>query len=109
MKWITGRIGSLDFQFEWVERLVSDHDPTRKLGTVDMQSCIIKIEKSVDQQVQLQTVLHEVTHVILSQTGQHDNIDPERVEDVINAISAGIFQFLRDNLWYLEDINDLGT
>jgi hypothetical protein len=65
-----------------------------------MQKCVIKVDSDTDTQVQHQTVIHEVIHIIMSQTGQDANVDPDRLEDLIDAVSSGIYQFLRDNSWF---------
>ena len=59
-------------------------------GDIQHLSAEISICLDMDEQIQDETILHEVTHSLVKQ-------NPHIIEEDIDAISSGIYAFLRDN------------
>lgn len=61
------------------------------VGDISDNDCTINILKNLPKQVKDVTILHEVLHGILFQAGIKHN------EQIIEALSHGVYAFLRDN------------
>jgi hypothetical protein len=88
----TIRIGCLEYTIKEVDKLVDDDD--RPIyGQVAYGDCEILIWKELDPQVRRATLWHEIIHAILvnaGYVGEHD-------EQMVSAISHGIYDVLLDN------------
>jgi len=53
------------------------------MGAVSYNKSMIRIRKGLDKQIEKETLLHEILHIALVQTGHNDKTD----EGVIDAIA----------------------
>lgn len=88
------RIGSIDYDVKLTkENLVCDGKECA--GTIDYNFHIINIQEGVqDKQAQEVTFLHELLHGIV----RDRNVQVENEELVVEEISRGLHQVIRDNL-----------
>lgn len=86
------KIGGLDYEVEEVQNLCAEDGTKRLNGHIIYDSCKIRIDQGLNQQVQTVCMWHEIIHGILTQAGI-DNHDEAHIE----ALSYGIVQVLRDN------------
>lgn len=96
------QIGPILFTIKEVERLVNNN---RTLwGHVVHHDCKIEIEADLDVQQKRQTLLHEIVHIVLYQSGQGELADNE---GLVDALTYGIMQVLSSNSqilrWLVED------
>lgn len=61
-------------------------------GLMDYAQAKISISNKQDDQIKVQTLLHEILHGIMHQAGYIDHD-----EGVINTLSYGLIQVIRDN------------
>lgn len=84
------KVGGIYYDVEYKE-LLSESDT--QLGWCRYDKARIEINNTVNEQVQEQTLIHELTHAIVREAGIDDEID----EDNINKIGLILHQVLRDN------------
>ena len=84
------RIGSFDFSVS----LNTDIRKDGNIGWLDHQHSAIHIADDMDAHCTLQTILHEVVHEILIQSGQRLG---SKEEGVVDAVAFGWYQVMRDN------------
>lgn len=86
------KIGGLDYELIEEYNLCAEDGTKRLNGHIIYDKCQIKVDQNLNQQVKAVTVWHEVLHGILTQAGveEHD-------EKLIEILSYGIVQVLRDN------------
>lgn len=78
-----------------VYRVNGLHDGNQKLdGQILCGERAIKLEASLDTQSERVTLWHEILHAILTQAG-HNN--PQAGEGIVEALSFGIIDVLRQN------------
>lgn len=63
------------------------------LGEWDIRLATIKYDSGAAHDVQRETILHEMLHVIF----EHTDVDPKRHEDIIRAVSPLLLQMLTEN------------
>jgi Zn-dependent peptidase ImmA (M78 family) len=90
-------IMGIDFKISVIENLFDDNN--KVLGFSDYAHSEIKLESNQDNQNKLQTLVHEITHVILWNTG-YDDLNAN--EQLIVAFGNVLYQVLADN-----DLNEL--
>lgn len=66
---------------------------THNLGEWDIRLATIRYDADATHDVQRETVFHEMLHVVL----EHTDIDPERHEDIIRAVSPLLLHLLSEN------------
>ena len=93
----TIKVGPMVYQVEEVEGLSSDGQTL--FGQVKYGECKILLEGRNDPQQRLQTVWHEIVHVILMQVGLTKEA---RREELVDPLAYGIVQVLQDNRWLVE-------
>lgn len=88
------RIGSIDYEVKLTkENLVCEGKEC--YGVIDYNFHIISIQEGIqDKQAQEITFLHEVLHGII----RDRNLEVENEELVVEEISRGLHQVIRDNL-----------
>ena len=61
----------------------------------------INLRGDLSRETREETLLHEVVHIILSNAGITKNLLPDKgdLEAVVEAISCGLYAFLKDNDW----------
>lgn len=74
-------------------------DASEAYGTTVHRSQIINIEPTATQFHQEQTFFHEMLHAIWWSMGIHKipDIDNKKEEQIIHALSNGLYQTLKDN------------
>ncbi|UQS85769.1 hypothetical protein MOO46_07500 (plasmid) [Apilactobacillus apisilvae] len=82
----------MDFKVSVVKDLFNGND--KVLGYSDYANSAIKLESNQDDQNKLQTLVHEITHIILWNTG-YDDLNNN--EQLIVAFGNVLYQVLRDN------------
>ena len=83
------RIGAIDYSVKRVKRL---WDKTHNSGEIHYFDSEIILDKSLDKQQTRQTLWHEIIHAVLF-NGSYNDHD----EQMVQIISNGIVQVLRDN------------
>lgn len=68
-------------------------------GEISYIKRCIYINGVLDEEVKKQTLLHEITHGILRNAGQHANSENE---ELVDGIAYGLIQVLRDNPQLIE-------
>jgi len=66
---------------------------SNNLGEWDIRFATIRYDAGADHDVQRETVLHEMLHVIF----EHTDIDAKRHEDIIRAVSPLLLEMLSKN------------
>lgn len=87
------RIGPIDFEIVFVERLTDNDRHTKLSGCISYDRCVIEIERQLADQTKNLVFWHEAFHAILTQYG----INPEEEERLVDALANGIVDFLHDN------------
>lgn len=96
------RIGPIIYTIQEVEWSLSDpHGGQKLFGMTNFGTCHIQIERGDHPQQRLQTLLHEVVHIV----GRHTGIDREDLADsTADALAHGLMQVLVDNRWLVYEI-----
>lgn len=84
------KVGGIYYDIEYKE-LLSESDT--QLGWCRYDKARIEINNTVNEQVQEQTLIHELTHAMFNEAG----IDIENEEDVVNKMGLILHQVLQDN------------
>lgn len=82
----------IDFRISVVKDLFEGTN--KVLGFSDYANSVIKLESNQDKQNKLQTLVHEITHIILWNTG-YDDLNAN--EQLIVAFGNVLYQVLKDN------------
>ncbi|TPR12277.1 hypothetical protein DY124_06230 [Apilactobacillus micheneri] len=82
----------IDFKISVVKNLFEGTN--KVLGFSDYANSVIKLESNQDKQNKLQTLVHEITHIILWNTG-YDDLNAN--EQLIVAFGNVLYQVLKDN------------
>ena len=85
------KIGAVCYSLEYIENLQDDGRPLD--GQIDHGLAKISIKSNMDDQIRVQTLLHEIIHAIETQTGRRRELK----EPMIDALAFGIYQVMRDN------------
>ena len=96
-------IGEYDYTIEETERIFAS-DGEFASGLVTYADALIQLSKEEHPQFRSQTLLHEILHVILNQAGFEDHS-----EAVIEALSYGLIQVIRENPQLIEFIRGTST
>src|SRR5690348_17135851 len=86
------KIGGIVYDIRRVADLRDEHD-TKLDGWYQGSKCLISINADVTSQSAFQTLWHEIIRGIIAHAGMRDQHD----ESLIEAISHGVMQVLRDN------------
>ena len=86
------RVGPFDFSVFWVD--ANNGVDKGEFGECDTTNLAIKIDKSVDRILQLDTLLHEISHAIYWVYGLEDKDKEERI---VQIMATGWTQVFRDN------------
>jgi hypothetical protein len=85
------KIGAIRYKVAYVPSLQDDGRPLD--GQINHDSAEIHIEANMNQQVKVQTLLHEIIHGIEVQAGRRRELK----EPMVDALAFGIYQVMRDN------------
>lgn len=84
------KISGIDYKVDTFEP-----DVDRNLmGRLQYDTAQIFVRKDIPFDKQMETLLHEVIHVVYMNAGLQPGDEEEKV---VTAISSGVFQFLKDN------------
>lgn len=65
-------------------------------GETNNRLNVITIDPTMPTQMQRATLLHEVCHAIMYQFGLSNVFDEKTEEQIVNAVSNGLFDIVRD-------------
>ena len=100
-RFTTVRIGGTDYEIILDDGMLKTSE---MCGMIDEASTEIRVSTEMSQQALHATLLHEMIHAILLQSG-HDNSDnPDTYEPIVEALSHGFHAFLKDNVLLVCDI-----
>lgn len=88
-------IGGINYT---ITTLLDFKDPITGIGMdghVSYNQCEIKIDIGLTNQIQWQTLIHEILHTILAQAGRQNEVS----EEAIDAIAYGIVGVIQGNDW----------
>lgn len=85
----TVKIGNLVYKVSY-----EDDEAFEKCGQSSLVKQYIRLNQIMSPELQFETLLHEVIHQIL---GQKSFKDENRNEPLIDTLSAGLYQLLKDN------------
>ena len=84
------KVGAIQYHIEYVPDL---RDGDKKLdGHVRHSETKISVDARLSSQSGVQTLLHEIVHVVATQMGKQ-----ELDENIVDAIAYAVYQVLRDN------------
>lgn len=86
-------INILGCEYEVIELDVINNDE-ELLGFVDIKKQNIYLKENMKNDIKNQTLLHEITHAILYQCGQHDFFENETL---IQVIATSYYQIFKEN------------
>jgi len=92
------RVGFQDFPLVFVDSL-SDFDGRLLLGNIDLNDPKISVVNTVRGKVAAMVLWHEAIHGVLNYSGLATLLDEKTEEAIVEAVSNGIIQILRDNPW----------
>ena len=97
------KIGPIVYEVCVVERLTDAGNNRTLWGNVKQDECRVFLEAGISDQQKRQTLLHEVIHVLLHQSGR-----PEQAEDegLVEALGHGFMAVLIDNPALIEFVTE---
>ena len=93
------KVGPVIYSVEYVKDLQDDGRPLD--GQIDHGLAAISIKENMNEQVKVQTLLHEIIHSIEAQTGRRRELK----EAMIDALAFGVYQVIRENPQLVKMIN----
>lgn len=95
----TINIGGIIYDIRLVSgKSSNDLQEKNYIGRIDYDNCIITIDKNINQQIMVLTLLHEILHVV------NHNYKTKLSEDDIDKISSGLYQIFKENQFMKEII-----
>ena len=99
------KIGYEDIAINVIDFKVNDKKDESVLGEYDSTNAKIDIQERQNARSEANTLLHEVIHAVVYQTGLNSEgnvLSKEENEELtVNAISNSLSQVFRDNKWFL--------
>lgn len=96
------RIGHIDYKLK-KKKSVIDEDGTECIGLIDYHESTISLRKDVSEQVSTQTLIHEVMHGIMVESG-FESGEGIHTEENVNRLGLTLHGFLKDNIDTLNKI-----
>ena len=85
------KIGGMVYDIEFKEL---EADEGVQLGWCKRAQALLEINNhNINEQLQQQTLIHEMTHAIFYEAG----LDLENEEDIVNRVALVLYQVLKDN------------
>lgn len=85
------KIGGMVYDIEFKEL---EADEGVQLGWCKRTQALLEINNhNINEQLQRQTLIHEMTHAIFYEAG----LDLENEEDIVNRVALVLYQVLKDN------------
>lgn len=103
-RWASGvklKIGHIDYEVK-KKKVVKNNDDVC-IGLIDYHESTISLQKDLSKQVATQTLIHEVMHGIMVESG-FEHGDGIHTEDTVNRIALTLHGFLKDNIKELNKI-----
>jgi len=91
-------VGGVKYEVQEVSRL---RDKKDSLGRAQCHRQRIKIDSGLGGDAKAATLLHEVIHAILYQTGHDEHVEPH-----IRALGYGLLALMRDNEEWIRAVLD---
>lgn len=85
------RIVGIDYKVEYVEVV---NKSELRYGEIDFMNCVIRIDKTVPEAVQKQTLIHEILHGLCSALGFSELNENE---NAIHSLASELFCTLIDS------------
>lgn len=98
----TVKIAGIEYNVEYIERLLSVDGATKLNGNFLYSPCLIRVEADNNIQVQAITIIHEILHGILVHAGRD-----EHEEKDVEVLAYGLFGVLRENPKLVQWITEL--
>ncbi|HEY6021350.1 MAG TPA: hypothetical protein VIY48_16035 [Candidatus Paceibacterota bacterium] len=96
------KIGGFSYAVEYIKDLC---DEDGKLdGRINNELALVQIEVAMNDQMKVQSIIHEALHSIFFQIGRQDL---NKKEDLVDSLAFSIFQVLRDNPDFIKSILEL--
>lgn len=99
------KIGYEDIAINVINFTTNDKKDDNVLGEYDSSNAKIDIQKDQNARSEANTLLHEVIHAVVYQTGLNSEgnvlAKEENEELTVNALSNSLSQVFRDNKWFL--------
>ncbi len=89
------RIGHIDYKVQKKKVVRNENDSC--IGLIDYYESTISLQKDLSEQVSTQTLIHEVMHGIMVESG-FDQGDGVHTEDTVNRLGITLHGFLKDNI-----------
>ena len=89
--------GAATYDVVYTEKLMSEDESQRLRGQINYQKCRVEVDPGMDNRRLAATLLHESVHFFLNEYGQDSAINPQRMEDVVTAVSTGMQLLIRLN------------
>ncbi|MBN1815378.1 MAG: hypothetical protein JXA14_26335 [Anaerolineae bacterium] len=91
------KIGPVWYRVQTVEKLIDDGELIA--GRIEASGCVIYVEETYDFQQQRVTLMHEIIHSLLNNSGRRKQADDE---GLVEALGNGLTQVLVDNISFRE-------
>lgn len=88
------KIGPMRYEVISNDDRMPESDTGYRIGEIDYERLRIRLKNTLNDQVRIQTLWHEIIHGILNNAGSPDK---SQMETIIDAVATGIIQVLRDN------------
>lgn len=89
------KIGPLDWKIEWVDEL--ELDGQRCHGAATFLSMLIEVDSRQPLLVRQVTLLHEIMHGILEESGVGDMLGDKKEEMVVRTLSLQLIHAMHEN------------
>jgi len=91
------KAGGMEYKVEFVPS--SQLDNGRACGLTNHRLCLVKIADSDEycRQQQESIFLHELFHIVYEKSGLGTRFAPEVEEQMVDALSSGIYDILKQN------------
>lgn len=102
---VTGRRYTLVTDVDELRR-VAWEERTTLLGHTDRRAQLIYLDADAHPQVLVETLMHELLHVLTDVTGLADEWDADTEETIVNRLAPALTRTLVDNPQLLEVLTD---
>ena len=100
--------GSATYDVVYTEKLMSEDESQRLRGQINYQKCRVEVDPELDDRRLASTLIHESVHFFLSEYGQDTAVNPQRMEDLVTAVSTGVQLLIRLNPDLVEFVQETG-
>lgn len=90
------KVGAIDYDVELKEVIEVDND-TGYYGMCHHSEGLIEVSTRHSLQRQHQTLVHELLHAVMHESGLSHEMDDEEEERLVNRISIVLYQVMKEN------------